>query len=247
MDGRWSYIQRVRLNAIARLVGVEPGRPARQKLDRLLSLQRPRFPLRQRLLPRREISPPRGAGAGRHPARSRPAPGAGQARPLPRGCEEIALHHPGRQLLQDEGHEERLQQPARRRADSRPRRLPRPRGLPHRQPPVRLPRRRRHRASACRGRRARGADRLFQGRPGRSPLSPLFPDRLGNDGQKSNPGYVRLMHRLGPGITYLKRPLISFTTIISPPSARASWPTASACSRTIRASRCAPSSRPSGM
>ncbi len=27
---------------------------------------------------------------------------------------------------------------------------------------------------------------------------------LGNDGQNSNPGFVRLMHRLSPGITYLK-------------------------------------------
>lgn len=27
---------------------------------------------------------------------------------------------------------------------------------------------------------------------------------LGNDGQQSNPGFVHLMHRLGPGITYLK-------------------------------------------
>lgn len=31
-----------------------------------------------------------------------------------------------------------------------------------------------------------------------------FQTDLGNDGLKSNPGYVRLMHRLGPGITYLK-------------------------------------------
>jgi hypothetical protein len=31
-----------------------------------------------------------------------------------------------------------------------------------------------------------------------------FQADLGNDGQKSNPGFVRLMHRLGPGITYLK-------------------------------------------
>lgn len=31
-----------------------------------------------------------------------------------------------------------------------------------------------------------------------------FQADLGNDGLKSNPGYVRLMHRLGPGVTYLK-------------------------------------------
>jgi hypothetical protein len=31
-----------------------------------------------------------------------------------------------------------------------------------------------------------------------------FQTDLGNDGLKSNPGYVRLMERLGPGITYLK-------------------------------------------
>ncbi len=31
-----------------------------------------------------------------------------------------------------------------------------------------------------------------------------FQADLGNDGQKSNPGFVRLMHRLAPGITYLK-------------------------------------------
>jgi len=31
-----------------------------------------------------------------------------------------------------------------------------------------------------------------------------FQADLGNDGQKSNPGFVRLMHRLSPGITYLK-------------------------------------------
>jgi hypothetical protein len=31
-----------------------------------------------------------------------------------------------------------------------------------------------------------------------------FQADLGNDGQKNNPGFVRLMHRLAPGITYLK-------------------------------------------
>jgi hypothetical protein len=31
-----------------------------------------------------------------------------------------------------------------------------------------------------------------------------FQADLGNDGQKSNPGFVRLMHRMAPGITYLK-------------------------------------------
>lgn len=31
-----------------------------------------------------------------------------------------------------------------------------------------------------------------------------FQTDLGNDGLKDNPGFVRLMHRLGPGITYLK-------------------------------------------
>ena len=31
-----------------------------------------------------------------------------------------------------------------------------------------------------------------------------FQADLGNDGLKDNPGFVRLMHRLGPGITYLK-------------------------------------------
>jgi hypothetical protein len=31
-----------------------------------------------------------------------------------------------------------------------------------------------------------------------------FQADLGNDGLASNPGYLRLMHRLGPGITYLK-------------------------------------------
>jgi hypothetical protein len=31
-----------------------------------------------------------------------------------------------------------------------------------------------------------------------------FQADLGNDGQKSNPGFVNLMHRLAPGVTYLK-------------------------------------------
>jgi hypothetical protein len=31
-----------------------------------------------------------------------------------------------------------------------------------------------------------------------------FQSDLGNDGLKDNPGYVRLMHRLAPGVTYLK-------------------------------------------
>jgi hypothetical protein len=31
-----------------------------------------------------------------------------------------------------------------------------------------------------------------------------FQADLGNDGLKDNPGFVRLMHRLAPGITYLK-------------------------------------------
>jgi hypothetical protein len=31
-----------------------------------------------------------------------------------------------------------------------------------------------------------------------------FQADLGNDGLSSNPGYIRLMHRLGPGVTYLK-------------------------------------------
>ena len=31
-----------------------------------------------------------------------------------------------------------------------------------------------------------------------------FQADLGNDGLKSNPGFVRLMHRLAPGVTYLK-------------------------------------------
>jgi hypothetical protein len=31
-----------------------------------------------------------------------------------------------------------------------------------------------------------------------------FQADLGNDGLKDNPGYVRLMHRLAPGVTYLK-------------------------------------------
>ena len=40
----------------------------------------------------------------------------------------------------------------------------------------------------------------------RSNLQYLFYFRtdLGNDGVKSNPGFVNLMHRLGPGVTYLK-------------------------------------------
>jgi hypothetical protein len=44
----------------------------------------------------------------------------------------------------------------------------------------------------------------FKGDRGNLRVLLYFQTDLGNDGLKGNPGYVRLMQRLGPGITYLK-------------------------------------------
>jgi len=44
----------------------------------------------------------------------------------------------------------------------------------------------------------------FQGDRSNLRVLLYFQADLGNDGLKANPGFVRLMHRLGPGVTYLK-------------------------------------------
>ncbi len=44
----------------------------------------------------------------------------------------------------------------------------------------------------------------FQGDRGNLRTLCYFQTDLGNDGLKSNPGFVRMMQRLGPGVTYLK-------------------------------------------